>query len=111
AVGRADLEGPEIHFMHDGHRGAALLFAGNGGRGSSSMAALATQCRADEGAEQRMRTMWPRRELRMKLGRQEPGMPLQLDDLHQAAVRREPAEHESLGRQLFPVGVVEFIAV
>src|SRR5437870_3240455 len=52
---------------------------------------------------------WP--ELRLKLCGEKPGMMLELHNFHQAAVRREPAEHQPVLGQLLPIGVIELVAV
>src|SRR5438128_2094908 len=50
-------------------------------------------------------------ELRMELRGDKVWMAGDLDDLHQAVVRRQPGADQALFRQEFPVLVVEFIAM
>src|SRR5919106_6472170 len=59
-------------------------------------AALGTRCSGDEPREQRMRTRGARAQLGMELTPDIPRMRWQLDHLHQRAVRREPAEPQSV---------------
>ena len=47
----------------------------------------------------------------MELRRQEPGVVFQFDDFDKPTVRRQPAQHESLRKQLLTVRVIEFVAV
>src|SRR6476646_3677850 len=80
-------------------------------RGRSLVSEFLPQRRADKSAEQRMRAVRTRTVFRMELCCQEPGMILELDDFDQLAIRRQPAQHQSLCRQLFSVGVIELEAV
>ena len=45
------------------------------------------QCRTDEAAKQRMRTMWTRTIFGMELRREKPGMVLEFHDLDKPAIR------------------------
>ena len=58
-----------------------------------------------------MRAVRTRTIFGMKLCGQKPGVIFQLDDFDQPPVRREPAQHESFGRQLLTVGVIELKAM
>src|SRR5437773_4354790 len=81
-------------------------------RGSKlHLVAALQERRLDEIAEKRMRPVRSRAELGMELAGHEPGVVGELDDLDQAAVRREPAEdHPGLAHHL-AVLVVELEAV
>src|SRR5205809_4806879 len=75
------------------------------------LVAAVQERRLDEIAEKRMRPVGSRAELRVELAGNEPGVVGELDDLDQAAVRREPAEdHPGLAHHL-AVLVVELEAV
>ena len=65
----------------------------------------------DKAAEQRVTVHGPRFELRMKLAAEKPGMAAQLDNLHQRAVRRHPAQHHPFGAEFGPVVIVELVAM
>src|ERR1700686_2313075 len=65
---------------------------------------------SNEAREQGMPIARCRRELRVKLARDEPRMRGQFDDLHQA-VGRESREAQSRRSQFVQIVIVEFIAV
>src|ERR1700741_3662877 len=67
-------------------------------------------CR-NESAEQRMRRVRFREELRMILAGQEPGVISQVDQLDQAAIRGGPGNHESALFHVLFVLEVEFVPV
>src|SRR5207248_6190298 len=67
--------------------------------------------RTDELAEQRRRPIGPALELRMGLRSDPERMLVQLDELHQPAVRRQARATEPVGLELGPVLVVELVAV
>ena len=56
-----------------------------------------------------MGTVRARPELRVKLRSQEPRMIAQFDNFDEAAVGREPAEHQSLFGQVISIAIVELV--
>src|SRR5919106_856798 len=73
--------------------------------------ALGVCCGGDEPSEQRMRTRRARAQLGMELTPDIPGMRWQLDHLDQGAVRREPAEPQTVLGEQVAIGVRHFIPV
>src|SRR5712664_596688 len=69
------------------------------------------ESRTHEVAEQRVRAVRSRAKLGVELGRHEPGVVGQLDDLHQAPVRRHAAENHPRLTERLAVLVVELEAV
>src|SRR6185437_13169155 len=65
----------------------------------------------DESCEQRMRTRWTRLELGMKLTAEIPWMRLQLDDLHERAVRRQTRQSEPMLDEAIAERVGDFVTM
>src|SRR5690606_4268309 len=85
--------------------GGLARFAGD------SLTDVVASGRGDKSLEQRVRRCRLRLEFWMKLHGQEPGVAIQFDDLHKAAVRvRTGHAHPVLGKRL-PVGVVKLVAM
>ena len=75
------------------------------------LSALLSERCLHESLEQGMRPVRPGFQLRVRLGGDEPRMGWDLDHLHDAAVRGEPAERHAVFFQHFTVIIVYFIAV
>ena len=72
---------------------------------------LSLQARADEIAEERVRTSWTALEFRVELRRDEPGMIDQLDDFNQFIVSRMTAYLDAVRFHAFTVFIIELVAV
>src|SRR5215218_1073427 len=74
---------------------------------------LPVERRLDESAEQRVRTVRPRPQLRVRLRADVVGMLVagQLYELDQGAVRGGSGEHQACLRDLLAIGVVDLVAV
>src|ERR1700737_1418230 len=78
---------------------------------ATSRRRLRLHCRGDEARKERMRTSRARLKLRMELTSDEPRMSLQLHDLDQRSIRRQPAQSQTVLDEPVAVLVVDLIAM
>ena len=88
-----------------------LCLPGFHNRNSQRLLVNALMCGGDKALEERMRLVRLAQKFRMKLARHEERMIFQFNHLHQFAVRRQAAEHETGFLEFFAVNIVEFVAM
>ena len=67
--------------------------------------------RGDEALEERMRRVGFALEFGVKLAGDEKRVGRKLDEFHQFSIGGRAAENKARGAKLFPIGVIEFVAM